>query len=1289
MLQDLKLRRPPSKCCILLIMLWWLAYRDAYAIPSPATIHLMTGGILYPGVVLCSLLLWGWQYLWVNSRLFLLWRLHLNKIAIGCLALLLLSVGASHHRDGGRLQPLTSSQLHAWQKNAAVTHFVDLRDPANFQKIHLLSAVNLPDGDHLNDMLQKYPKDNFIVYCEFGIKSSILPSILPEKQPLQQAMAEHRVYYLPTGVEQRLAALPATVVKLPWAYARYLISHGLFAPVPTSKPLAPADQKPFADRATASPNTAPQAIWQLRPIGAHKLAATAGSTIYLTEPATQPHFPWRDFSAVICLMLAVTYAIRYRQLFAQNSYGFIWFEYALAFFSSLLVVRYLPSTTLPCDLYLYKKVPALPLHLSWVLPIYCGFGCLLGYHLRHTPANRLQRLHVRYRLQISDKPAPLPYFDWRSLCSLDRLLSSGRAVLWLFGCTALLYLLTVSLGFLLLSSVFLALPLVVDALLYVSAPLHQAAVWVRQLAPFVERRATAHALCQNLGAQPALSTDFWLNLQTFQADRIGQVGVTMGKQHATLGLFSGQWLQGSCAIAEDKLPALCRMLQNVLMLLQQDVIVSLNAAYVITAIEGKHNHDDPQLQHKLTLLSRAQIQASSPLQARYSSVLYEESCKHPTPLMLAVLNNRWRKGGGARKALQHLGIWLATDEQRRDHYLAFNQRFYIDLAYEQSLISPSRVKQWVSKMLTNGHLHLQLKKMAADFELTVAPRMQLRNQQLRAKLQQSLSVRQLQWAIYRALKTLWQHDARWQTHIGVLQQQVYQKLTTSNVLSSWSGIRSTPEYYSFSVHGTPPPCEQQQAALLLLDELRGRIRELQLQAWQLIGWLLKKLQQQLALPISLVYLQPHDLLALPSTKPSTWLYILQQRQQAWHKQQQLIVPVQFSLHDLETTASTRPWQTHTSTPQRVSGTQALLVGQVVYYHASMAFAQLAKHTILVAENLSPSQIIACRHLRAIILQRGSYLSHSAIIAREHNIALLIQYPIQTIPKDAKIAITHGNQIQLWPDRALPWQFLHEVSKDHSVGLKAQRLAVLQQHGFQVPESIVLKQQTLLGLQTYLGAHRHDVHDAVDDSVHKVLQQLLDMLCCSGGAGIIVRSSTNIEDQRNSSYAGVFSSQAHIQNTTQLCQAIAKIWHTVQTRSQDGTVSARPDDISLNIILQPYVSSQWGGVLFTQCRQAGLMHLEIAPHGSENVTQGNACTSLLLDETGHANALGGGNPNLLPQTTYQTLYRLGMAIQTLFAAPQDIEWLIQDETIWVLQSRDLGVTQFIGLDLTFSNLSNIT
>ena len=87
-----------------------------------------------------------------------------------------------------------------------------------------------------------------------------------------------------------------------------------------------------------------------------------------------------------------------------------------------------------------------------------------------------------------------------------------------------------------------------------------------------------------------------------------------------------------------------------------------------------------------------------------------------------------------------------------------------------------------------------------------------------------------------------------------------------------------------------------------------------------------------------------------------------------------------------------------------------------------------------------------------------------------------------------------------------------------------------------------------------------------------------------------------------------------------------------------------------------------------------MQVEIASGGVEGITEGNAIlTSLYIDERGQPIHCV-GEKNSLSNQEYQSLYSLGRKLEGFFGKPQDIEWIMADQQIYVIQSRDISENQ---------------
>jgi phosphoenolpyruvate synthase/pyruvate phosphate dikinase len=534
----------------------------------------------------------------------------------------------------------------------------------------------------------------------------------------------------------------------------------------------------------------------------------------------------------------------------------------------------------------------------------------------------------------------------------------------------------------------------------------------------------------------------------------------------------------------------------------------------------------------------------------------------------------------------------------------------------------------------------------------------------------------------------------WQCYSSLLHQHSFNQLQMeaekascdlSNLMSQpFLALNPLPSFYELSPKASSLPSEEElkqqdncfyyQDAFLKTETIRTDMRQLQLKEWQLISLLLEKLRKKLKLPMSLVYLTKEDLRCLPHNRTKL-LELLDYRKRVWEIQNQWNFPASFSLEDMEqlslSSAEQQDAKAIASHAIRVAGNQQIIRGNAVIFQDNLMLDRLPKGSILIADNLLPEQVIACQHINGIILKKGGYLSHTSIIAREKNIPMVAQFKISEIKDKDKLLIQSGSQVTILSNKVIEWDFLDGMATTSDMGNKAQRLAMMNQKGFNLPNTIILKHRSIEKIHQLVSSGvNHDASSQLWHEYEEELKQILNQLTMTKSP-IIVRSSTNVEDSSDYSYAGIFYSQPNINTTGELVSAICAAWQNVVDRAKVIQQYSGETQLALNLILQPYIKGQFGGVLFTESATPGLMQVEIAPGGVEGVTEGNAeLTSLYIDERGQSlDAIG--EKNSLSDQEYQMLYHLGRDIQALFGKPQDIEWILADQQFYIIQSRDIS------------------
>ncbi len=206
----------------------------------------------------------------------------------------------------------------------------------------------------------------------------------------------------------------------------------------------------------------------------------------------------------------------------------------------------------------------------------------------------------------------------------------------------------------------------------------------------------------------------------------------------------------------------------------------------------------------------------------------------------------------------------------------------------------------------------------------------------------------------------------------------------------------------------------------------------------------------------------------------------------------------------------------------------------------------------------------------------------------------------------------------------------------------------------------------------------------------------------------VRSSANIEDSNNFSFAGQAESYLNITNFSEILKSIKKCWISLfspkallyiwQLRKNNKLISL--NNIQMAVIIQKMINSQISGVLFTinvMNNAINEMLINSTWGLGETITNSWVIPDLIILSKGKFSIIKyiigekektsipnpkGNSTILIPtkqplkeqhslnKTELVKLYNLGLKLEKLFNYPQDIEWAIENDVIYTLQSRPI-------------------
>ncbi|CAM3127417.1 PEP/pyruvate-binding domain-containing protein [Stackebrandtia soli] len=201
-----------------------------------------------------------------------------------------------------------------------------------------------------------------------------------------------------------------------------------------------------------------------------------------------------------------------------------------------------------------------------------------------------------------------------------------------------------------------------------------------------------------------------------------------------------------------------------------------------------------------------------------------------------------------------------------------------------------------------------------------------------------------------------------------------------------------------------------------------------------------------------------------------------------------------------------------------------------------------------------------------------------------------------------------------------------------------------------------------------------------------------------GGAVAVRSSATAEDLPGAAFAGQHDTVLNVVGLPAVLDAIRRCWaslwtdRAVEYRARLGIDGA---DVTIAVVVQRMIDSDAAGVMFTIDPVSGdpaLTIIDASPGLGESVVAGLVTPDHYVVKRGRVRSFtpgrrervirsvsGGGTREargeadgtpILDAVTVRRLARLGHDIARHFGAPQDIEWCVADETVYIVQSRPI-------------------
>ncbi len=182
----------------------------------------------------------------------------------------------------------------------------------------------------------------------------------------------------------------------------------------------------------------------------------------------------------------------------------------------------------------------------------------------------------------------------------------------------------------------------------------------------------------------------------------------------------------------------------------------------------------------------------------------------------------------------------------------------------------------------------------------------------------------------------------------------------------------------------------------------------------------------------------------------------------------------------------------------------------------------------------------------------------------------------------------------------------------------------------------------------------------------------------------VRSSSNKEDGKNFSFAGLFETYLGLDKISEIEKAVLNCWKSTDSERVLNYAVKKgiaAEEIEMAVIVQKFIEPDYAGVLFTSHPLSGNdqeIFLEICKGRGENLVSGHVTPDQIriswksplhiFEHKKHENV------NISAKVLEQ-LQLYAQQLQAYYGYPLDIEFAVQNEQVFILQSRPITKIQF--------------
>jgi len=238
--------------------------------------------------------------------------------------------------------------------------------------------------------------------------------------------------------------------------------------------------------------------------------------------------------------------------------------------------------------------------------------------------------------------------------------------------------------------------------------------------------------------------------------------------------------------------------------------------------------------------------------------------------------------------------------------------------------------------------------------------------------------------------------------------------------------------------------------------------------------------------------------------------------------------------------------------------------------------------------------------------------------------------------------------------------LMHATRGHNSGNKAQRLRFLTAKGFQTPVTYVCSWDAYL--------HYLENDPTLIDAIRSELSEVLD-----SNRPYAVRSSANVEDSLEHSFAGQFKTVLNARGIDDILQAIWGIWATTRSPGVEAYLQKNgiePSDLRMAVIIQEMIPPHVSGVSFSKNPMTGLDEtiVEAVRGSGEVLVQQGITPRRWINKWG--NWVQKPEEEDIELDLIQEVVSQTQTIAKAYGQPVDLEWVYDGRFIQWVQLREI-------------------